>query len=179
MALQTIELEIKNEAEEGVFALSHVLDPAIEDNYVALSKNQIELKVVDEERRIVVGFALIPDKVIPRRQEIDGTMREFNIKIPRKTVSKAAELYMKNLNGNNVTIVLTPSTGLSCSIVALLPLRFFINNSPAFATVCLENLILNSRILPLISWRLGISLSGTKAKPTTILRSSSTTFNSI
>ena len=104
MALQTIELEIKNEAEEGIFALSYVLEPAIEENWVALSKNQIELKVVDEERRIVVGFALVPDKKIPRRQEINGKMREFNITFSKQTVAKAGELFMKNLNGNNATI---------------------------------------------------------------------------
>lgn len=104
MALQTIELEIKNEAEEGIFALSYVLEPAIEENWVALSKNQIELKVVDEERRIVVGFALVPDKEIYRKQEIDGKMQEFNIKFSKQTVAKAGELFMKNLNGNNATI---------------------------------------------------------------------------
>lgn len=104
MALQTIELEIKNEAEEGIFALSYVLEPAIEENWVALSKNQIELKVVDEERRIVVGFALVPDKPIYRKQEIDGKMQEFNIKFSKQTVAKAGELFMKNLNGNNATI---------------------------------------------------------------------------
>ena len=104
MALQTIELEIKNEAEEGIFALSYVLEPAIEENWVALSKNQIELKVVDEERRIVVGFALVPDKEIYRKQEIDGKMIEFNIKFSKQTVAKAGELFMKNLNGNNATI---------------------------------------------------------------------------
>jgi hypothetical protein len=104
MALQTIELEIKNEAEEGIFALSYVLEPAIEENWVALSKNQIELKVVDEERRIVVGFALVPDKEIYRKQEIDGKMVEFNIKFSKQTVAKAGELFMKNLNGNNATI---------------------------------------------------------------------------
>jgi hypothetical protein len=104
MALQTIELEIKNEAEEGIFALSYVLEPAIEENWVALSKNQIELKVADEERRIVVGFALVPDKEIYRKQEIDGKMVEFNIKFSKQTVAKAGELFMKNLNGNNATI---------------------------------------------------------------------------
>ena len=104
MALQTIELEIKNEAEEGIFALSYVLEPAIEENWVALSKNQIELKVVDEERRIVVGFALVTDKKIPRRQEINGKMMEFNITFSKQTVAKAGELFMKNLNGNNATI---------------------------------------------------------------------------
>ena len=104
MALQTIELEIKNEAEEGIFALSYVLEPAIEENWVALSKNQIELKVVDEERRIVVGFALVPDKEIYRKQENDGKMVELNIKFSKQTVAKAGELFMKNLNGNNATI---------------------------------------------------------------------------
>lgn len=56
--LQDIELKIKDES-EGVFAISLVDEPAIEENFVALSAHEIELKVVDEERRIVVGFALV------------------------------------------------------------------------------------------------------------------------
>lgn len=104
MEIQTIELEIKNEAEEGIFALSLVKNPAIEENFVYLSSGNVDLKVVDEERRIVVGFALVPDKPIYRKQEIDGKVREFNIMFSKETVSKAGELFMKNLNGNNATI---------------------------------------------------------------------------
>jgi hypothetical protein len=102
--IQTIELFIKDEAEDGVFAISLVESPAIEENFVALSeedpnKFSIELKTIDEDRKIVVGYALIPDFEIPRLK--DG--KQFNIIMSKDTVSKAAELYMKNLNLQNVT----------------------------------------------------------------------------
>ena len=102
--LQTIELYIKDESEDGVFAISLVENPAIQENFVALSEEKpnkflFEGKGVDDERRIVVGFALVPDKEIYRVK--DG--KEFNIKFSKETVSKAAELYMKQLNLNNVT----------------------------------------------------------------------------
>jgi len=97
--LQSIELTIKDEDEDGVFAISLVESPAIEENFVALSKDTIEFKAIDDERRIVVGFALVPDKEIFRSQ--NG--KEFNIYFSKDTVSKTAELYMKNLNLANVT----------------------------------------------------------------------------
>jgi len=96
--MQSIYLEIKDE-EDGVFAISLVGSPAIEENFVALSKDEIELKVIDEERRIVVGFALVPEKEILRIKDD----KKFNIKFTKETVSKTAELFMKNLNGANVT----------------------------------------------------------------------------
>jgi len=96
--IQSIELVIKDE-DDGVFAISLVESPAIEENFVALSKEEVEFKAIDDERRIVVGFALVPDKEIPRKQ--NG--KEFNIYFSKDTVAKSAELYMKNLNLANVT----------------------------------------------------------------------------
>ena len=103
--IQTIELFIKDEAEDGVFAISLVDEPAIESDFVALSKQSndnrfnIKLKEVDKERKIVVGYALIPDLEIPRIK--DG--KEFNIVMSKETVALAAKLYMTNLNLANVT----------------------------------------------------------------------------
>jgi len=102
--MQTIELTIKDE-EDGVFAISLVNSPAIEEDFVALSKEnnstkfKVEAKVVDTDRKIVVGFALVPDKPILRVKDD----KKFNIKFSKETVSKSAELYMKNLNLANVT----------------------------------------------------------------------------
>ena len=100
--IQTIELFIKDE-DDGVFAISLVNSPAIEENFVTLSKDEpkfnIELKGIDDERKIVVGFALVPEKEIYRK--MNG--KEFNIKFSKETVAKASELYMKNLNLANVT----------------------------------------------------------------------------
>lgn len=102
--IQTIELFIRDEDEDGVFAISLVENPAIMEDFVALSEDDpnkfmVELKTIDEERKVVVGFALIPDLEIPRVK--DG--KQFNITMSKDTVSKAAELYMKNLNLSNVT----------------------------------------------------------------------------
>ena len=97
--MQEIELFIRNEKEDGVFAVSLVENPAIEENWVALSAEGIELKVADEERRVLVGMALIPEKRIYRKIKD----KEFNIYFSKETISKAQELYMKNLNANNVT----------------------------------------------------------------------------
>ena len=78
----------------GVFAMSLVDKPAIEEDFVKLSEQRIELKIVDEEKRIVIGFALVPDKKIVRRTD-KGT--EYDIMFSKQTVVQAAELFMKNL----------------------------------------------------------------------------------
>lgn len=103
--IETIELYIKDEKEDGVFAISLVGSPAIEENFVVLSKHekQIEFKAIDDERKILVGFALVPDKEIYRKQKVNGVEREFNVTMSAQTVAKASELYMKNLNNNNTT----------------------------------------------------------------------------
>ena len=102
--MQTIELFIKDESEDGVFAISLVDEPAIESDFLALSKQDnnkfnINLKEVDKKRKVVVGYALIPELKIPRYK--DG--KEFNIVMSKETVALAAKLYMSNLNGANVT----------------------------------------------------------------------------
>jgi len=90
--LQEIELTIKN-ADDGVFAISLVDSPAIEENFVALAAQDVEFKVVDEERRIVVGFALVPEKRILRL--MGG--KKFNIYFTKETIAQAAEDFMKKM----------------------------------------------------------------------------------
>ena len=98
--LQDIELTIKDAEIHGVFAVSLVEKPAIEKDFIALSKDEIKLKVIDEERRIVVGFALVPDKKIYRRIKD----KEFNVFFSKDTIREISELYMKNLNLNKFTV---------------------------------------------------------------------------
>ena len=99
MELQEVELFIKDENEDGVFAVSLVENPAIEENFIALSGYKMELKVVDDEKRIVTGLALVPEKRIYRKIK----EQEFNIYFSKETIYKTAELFMKKLNLNNVT----------------------------------------------------------------------------
>jgi len=64
-----------------------------------LSSQEVELKILDEEKRIVVGFALVPEKRIYRRVKD----KEFNIYFTKETVAQSSELFMKKLNLNKFT----------------------------------------------------------------------------
>lgn len=98
--LQNIELTIKDELNQGVFAISLVDKPAIEEDFIMLNSLEIELKVVDDAKKEVVGLALVPNKKILRR--IQG--KDFTISFSEQTIEKVQELYMKNLYLNNVTV---------------------------------------------------------------------------
>ena len=99
--LETIELYIdESNIKDGVDAISFVKQPAIEENFVALSKHEVAFKSINDEKRIIVGLALIPEKKIYRR---NGD-KEFNIKFSKETVKKASHLYLKKLKANNTTL---------------------------------------------------------------------------
>jgi hypothetical protein len=98
--MKIIELII-DESEElsGVDAVSIVEFPAIESNFVSLNQ-QLQLAKVDDEKRILMGAALIPNKHIYRRNKND----EYYIFFSDATVRKASELFLMNSNQNNATL---------------------------------------------------------------------------
>lgn len=99
--MEVIELYIDEDSiDDGVEALSFVKYPAIEENFVALSQQKVHFKTIDEDKRIIVGLALVPDKKIYRKDKD----REFEIFFSRETVVKACHLYLKKLKVNNTTL---------------------------------------------------------------------------
>ena len=99
--MEIIELLIdENKIESGINAVSVVESPAIEENFVALKKHEVELKEVDTEKRILMGAALIPNKQIYRK---NGD-KEFYIYFSEETVRKASELFLMRANQNNATL---------------------------------------------------------------------------
>lgn len=107
---------IFSEEKEGVFAISLVENPAIEIDFIALSKeNSIKLAEVSEEKRLLISPVLIPNQPIYRR---DDQGNEFNIVFPEETILKAQQNFYKqgfqrnsniehddNLTLNDVTFV--------------------------------------------------------------------------
>jgi hypothetical protein len=85
----------------GIDAVSVVRSPAIEENFIHLSKHEIELKEVDKEKKILMGAALVPNKQIYRVNE--KTKEEYYIYFSEDTVRKASELFLMNSNQNNAT----------------------------------------------------------------------------
>jgi hypothetical protein len=98
--VEIIELLIdETKLEAGINAVSVVESPAIEENFIALKKHEVELKEVDAEKRILMGAALVPNKQIYRRNKD----KEFYIYFSEDTVRKASELFLMRSNQNNAT----------------------------------------------------------------------------
>ena len=99
--MRTIELFIdENDEFSGIQAISIVENPAIEEDFIALSSHEIKLAEVDKEKRILMGAALIPNKKIYRRNESE----EYYIVFSEDTVRKAAELFLSKGKQNNSTL---------------------------------------------------------------------------
>lgn len=102
--MKLIELIIDETMElSGIDAISIVENPAIEENWIALNKQEIKeykFAEVDKEKKIIMGALLVPDKPIYRRDEQLG---EYNIFFSKDTIRKCMELFFQNGNQSNAT----------------------------------------------------------------------------
>ena len=101
---QIVELILNEEEEGGVYAISIVDFPAIESNFIALSKElkpQYSLAKVNEEKRLLVGAALIPNKQILRK---DNEGNNFYVYFAKETVKQAAYKFLKSNAHHNYTL---------------------------------------------------------------------------
>ena len=101
--MKIVELILNEEDENaGIDAVSLVEKPAIESDWVALKKHEVQLKTINEDKRLLMGAALIPNKQMNRRNE--KTNEEYYIFFSKDTVRKASQLFLKESNQNNATI---------------------------------------------------------------------------
>ena len=100
--LKTIELIIDDSDDmAGVNAVSVVSNPAIEELFITLSKEELMLKA-DKKRNTLVGPALIPNKKIYRVNP--KTKEEYNIFFSEDTVRKASEKFLIDSNQKEATL---------------------------------------------------------------------------
>lgn len=84
---------IDEEGRLGITAIGLVSAPAIEENWIALSKEKpVKLAEVNNEKRMLYGAALIPNKEILR---IDAEMNEYYIVFDEPTIYECAHLFLK------------------------------------------------------------------------------------
>lgn len=101
---KVIELLISDESEElTIDAISLVTSPAIEQDFVYFGKekNNLTFAKIDEEKRMLVSPALIPEKTIFRYDP--NTDSDYYVYFSKDTVRKAAELYLKHNNHHKAT----------------------------------------------------------------------------
>jgi len=99
-----VELVIDETSEElAIDCISLVSAPAIEQDFVFFGKekNNLTFAKVDEEKRMLISPALIPDKQIFRHDP--QTQSDYYVYFSKETVRKASELYLKNNNHHKAT----------------------------------------------------------------------------
>ena len=99
--MRIVELIIdENDEYSGVDAISLVESPAISENWVALNNDkEYKFKAIDEDKKILIGALLVPNRMIYRRDGKD----EYYIHFTKDTVKRASELYLKKGHANNAT----------------------------------------------------------------------------
>jgi hypothetical protein len=98
--MKIIELIISSD-EDGIEAISLVDRPAIESNFITLAKEyEMNLAEVDKEKKILMGPALIPNKMIFRK---DGESK-YQVFFSESTVEQASQMYLQNGNQSNATL---------------------------------------------------------------------------
>lgn len=98
--MKTYNAVYKEQETEGVFGISLVENPAMEGQFVALSKEKIQFKEVDSEKRILIGLVLEPNKPIYRNQ--GGA--EYNIVFNEDTIRNLSYNFFKANHHKNSTI---------------------------------------------------------------------------
>ncbi len=99
-----VELVISDESEElTIDAISLVTSPAIEQDFVFFGKekNNLTFAKIDEEKRMLVSPALIPNKQIFRYDP--NTDSNYYVYFSKETVRQASELYLKHNNHHKAT----------------------------------------------------------------------------
>ncbi len=106
---KVVKCVIDEDGRLGITAMGLVDMPAIEENWIALSKMQFAK--VDEERRMLYGPALIPDKEILR---YDEKGEEYYVYFEKATVQAIAhQFFKKNLQHSTNLQHEIPVTGVT------------------------------------------------------------------
>jgi hypothetical protein len=98
--------ENNEENNDGVFAISLVEEPAIQSDFIALSKQQkkieVEFATQDKDKQILTGAVLIPNKQILRVDKETGD--DYYVYFSKETIKQASELFMMNNYQHNHTL---------------------------------------------------------------------------
>ena len=89
--------------DSDVYAISLVDEPAIESDFIALSKEEeekVEVMLEKNEKYMVYGAALIPDKDIYR----NNGEQEFYINFTKESIEKMSQDFMKEYRQKSITV---------------------------------------------------------------------------
>ncbi len=104
--MKVYELQLTDSDESGVTAISLVESPATEEYFIAFNKDPdnlqklVTFQSIDDEQRIVMGAAMVPNKQIYRRDGDD----EFFVFFTEETIRRIAEKFFIDGKINSATV---------------------------------------------------------------------------
>jgi hypothetical protein len=101
MKKKVFDVSIDGSLDQGVYAISFVDFPAIQEDFMFFNKMQFQK--IDEEQRMVYGPALIPNKLILRVHP--ETQEEFYVRFTREVIRDIAHRYLKQGHQSDMTIM--------------------------------------------------------------------------
>jgi molecular chaperone GrpE (heat shock protein) len=104
--IEVFELVIDIDDESGVTAIALVDQPAIDSNWMAFSQQtEYKFAVKDEEKRIIEGYFMVADLLIPR---IGENGEKFFVKFSAKTIEQIREKQSRLGLNNNFNLMHDP-----------------------------------------------------------------------
>jgi hypothetical protein len=107
-----LQIDASKDSDLEVSAVALVDRPAIEKDFIAFKESAklLNFSAVDDEQRIVVGAAMIPDQMIYRNDQENG---EYYVHFSKETICTIAEkFYTKNFQ-NNANLMHDPNQPVS------------------------------------------------------------------
>jgi hypothetical protein len=94
--LPIYDIVMKDNEESGMYRISLVTNPAIQENFIYFSEEKKDMFFVDEEKGIVVGPVIVPNKPIFRSAETGGYYVQFSVDTIEKMMRSYAEKGLHN-----------------------------------------------------------------------------------
>lgn len=97
--LKTYTIQFDESRNKGTYAIAVVEDPAMQDAWITLSKDSLELnfETIDNEKKLLLGAAIVPNKRIYRN--VGG--HEFYVVFEEQVIEKIAHNFLKGGFQNN------------------------------------------------------------------------------
>lgn len=95
------DLTLTDSTTSGVFAISLVDYPAIEEDFIYFDTDKMKLSAVNEDKMMITGAVLIPDINIYR---FDETRGEYYIRFSAESIKAFAQKFLKEKRNDSFTL---------------------------------------------------------------------------
>ena len=112
-----VELTVSELDETGIDIISFVEEPAIDVDFMFFSKAKLEhFQSIDNDKRIVVGAAMLPNSKITR---LDAQDEEYSVYFSEDTIRQCQELFHKRGNTKRTNVDHEEDTSIASQITVI------------------------------------------------------------